>query len=193
MSNLINYVCEYISATILGFESGTYKMIFQNQKDKLSSLRDKYHTFITIFRDLHEIYYTKTFNSIIKRDDDYVTKIFDQFRSVTSHSYQCLLNILANLTVSIHFNVDRKKLDVTTYESYMTTLQNEINDTIDTLDLKQLFVDHQCSGPKDNELVEIPLGKKFIHIKLSTNVNGNEKIINSHADLEQIDNSNKKN
>lgn len=171
MEELISLVSQYIINVIMGFESGMYKTIARTQPERLETLACDDQPFITIFRDAHEKYYTTTFNSIIKKDDTYVVATFNNFAKVCEHSKQCLLNILANLTVSIHFNLDRPELDITSYEKYMASLKSEILKKLSIIQLKKLF-DHVCYGPKDHELVLIPPGGKFIDINLSTSVNG---------------------
>lgn len=171
---IINYTVEVIT----GFESGLYKMLYQNNKDSLNLLCNKHQPFITIFRDLHESYYTSTYNSIVSRDDDYVTKTFDNFKKLSGHSNQCMLNILANLVVSIHFNLDRNKLDCTSYDLYMKSVNGEIHNTISLIDISKFF-DHECTGPADNELQPLAPNAKFIIIDLKTKSNGVEKKINS--------------
>lgn len=175
---LTNFVSEYIEKVIIGFESGLYKMIIHNQKDRLKLLASKHHPFITIFRDLHENYYTTTFNSIVKRDDEFVTKTFDKFYELSGHSKQCILNVLANLIISIHFNLERQNLDTKDYDSYIKSLKKEIIKTTVIVNIPKLF-DHECTGPKDSELKLISSGEKFITIKMVDRRNGANKIINS--------------
>lgn len=185
-TELTDHVNQYIQQVICGFESGIYKMVSHEYPDRLKHLTDNHQPFITIFRDLHENYYTSTFNSIVKRDDDYVVKTFDKFYQLTKHSLQCVLTILANLIVSIHFNLDRKKLNYRDYNSYMKTLKNEISIVSNIVNISKLF-DHKCSGPMgippaNNELKELPKGEKFITIKMSHNTNGIDKEIKSFTD-----------
>ena len=111
---LVIFINKYIVDVISGFESGMYKMVTQTNKDNLKLLASKHHPFITIYRDLHESYYTTTFNSIIKRDDKYVSETFDEFKNLSNHSNQCMLNILANL-------ISNKKI---TYALIFTCRQN---------------------------------------------------------------------
>lgn len=180
---------KYISQIISGFESGLYKMLKQNNNARLNLLSSKHHPFITIFRDLHESYYTSTYNSILARDDEYVVKTFDNFQELSGHSKQCLLNILANLTVSIHFNLNRQNLNYSTYDLYMASLNKEINSIMDAIDMHKLF-DHVCTGPSDNQLKPLEAGSKFINISLKMKSNGVEKEIHSFTENESDDSEN---
>ena len=190
-------VIKYISEIISGFESGLYKMLKQNNELRLKLLSSKHHPFITIFRDLHESYYTSTYNSILARDDAYVVKTFDNFQKLSGHSKQCLLNILANLAVSIHFNLDRQKLNYHTYDLYMASIKKEINSIMAAITIHKLF-DHVCTDVSDDQLKALEPGSKFINISLKIKSNGVEKEIHSFAlnntedsdDSEEAENNN---
>lgn len=179
MSKLVAMISKYISSIIIGFESGMYKMVEQNNKERMKLLADKNHPFITLFRDLHEKYYTATFNSIINRGDKNVVEMFDNLKKLTNHSNRCILNILANLSVSVHFNIDRKKLIFITYDEYISSVGNEVSIVLSAINLPKLF-DHICV---EDELLEpIAEGGKFIEINLSFKSNNTIKPINSFTD-----------
>lgn len=184
----IEYIKTYIHQVICGFESGIYKMITQTNPDKLKYLANNHQPFIPLFRDLHETYYTSTFNSIVRRDDKYVIDTFDKFQNLSKHSKQCLLNILANLIVSVHFNLNRIDLQIENYNIYMKTLQAEITNVISVIDLVKLF-DHKCEGLSDTDLKVLSDGEKFITIKMTLKSNGVNKEINSFVIDESIDNT----
>ena len=183
---LLNHVYQYINQIILAFEAGIYKMIQHNQKDKLITLTSKYSPFLIIFRDLHEIYYTNTFNSMVKSNNENVSKTFSQFNKETNHTNHCLLTILANVCAYVHLNLNRNKLLHENIELYQKSVQSEIDNMLDTIDLKTLFASHQCLGPKNDELVEIPAEKYFINIELSVMVDNKKKIINCIEDLANL-------
>lgn len=174
-------VHDYVLEVINGFESGLYKMVRQTQPLRLELLASPHHPFITIARDFYETYFTKTFNSIIKGDDLYVTKKFDEFQNLTAgHSKQCMLNILSNMIISIHFNIFREKLDYTSYERYMESLRNEIVKTWDVIDVVKLF-NHSCQGVSNDKMLPIPDGEKFIVIKMTQKSNDVKKKIHSFS------------
>lgn len=177
---LVKYVYEYVSSVIIGFESSFYKMLWQNNHDKIKLITSKHHPFITIFRDMHEKYYTKTFNAIINRNDKYVVTTFDNFNKLCKHSISCMLTILANLSISVHFNLDREKLDASNHNSYCKSLSREISNTISTINIAKLF-EHNCLQTND-VLKPLADGEKFITISLSTMSNGVKKSVNSFSD-----------
>ena len=105
MSNeLVQFIKKYVADVICSFESGMYKMVQHNYGDKLKLLADEHQPFITIFRDLHEKYYTRIYNSIITGEDKYITETFDKFKKLSNHPTKCILNLLGNYIVSVHFN-----------------------------------------------------------------------------------------
>lgn len=173
---LVTAISTYISEVICGFESGMYKMVLQENKDRIKLLSNKHHPFITIFRDLHEEYYTRTCNSIVKRDNNNIVNTFDKFKKLSNHSDKCVLNILANLAVSIHFNLDRKTFTYQTHDQYMSSVKKEVSATTSIINISKLF-DHVCLT--NNELELIPDGKKFIEISMAFKSNGVAKSINS--------------
>ena len=183
---LIKHINAYIHQIISGFESGIYKMILSTDPEKRIHLNSNHQPFIPIFRDLHEVYYTSTYNSIVKRDDKFVVDTFDKLQTLSKHSKKCLLNILANLIVSIHFNLDRKKLQCKNYDMYMKSLHKAIDDVITVVNMPKLF-DHECKSINDSELKLLSEGEKFITIKMTHKSNGIEKEIKSFTYNENPD------
>lgn len=175
-TKMIHYVKQYIHEVITGFESGLYKMI-SCHPENLKYLSDKNQPFITLLKGIHEKYYTTTFNSFISRDDEYVNHVFDRLQSESDHSKQCLLNILSNLIVTIHFSIRRESLDHSTYDAYIKSVYDAIEDTIMMFDIKKLF-DHECHGLKDHQLTSIPEGQNFITIQLTVEKKHDEPLKN---------------
>lgn len=168
MTNKINgRIISYVTQTIIGFESGLYKMIEKmNIDSNLSYLLDNHQPFIVIFRDLHENHFTRTFRSIF--DDKSVEPIvyfFNELEKISKHNKICLLNIIANLTVSVHFNLDRKKLNINNCTNFIKSLIAEINRIILAVDISKLF-DHECTQPTDIEIINFKKREKFIDIEL---------------------------
>lgn len=175
---LISWVNNYIRDLICTFESGIYKMVLQINKDNIRYMSSKHQPFITIFRDLYEKYFTSTYNSLIKRDDEYVIKTFDKLQLLSKHSPRCILNILANLVISIHFNLDRKKLNYYEHDLYIQSLKEEISKLSSFVNINELF-DHVCNNLDNSNSEIIPEGEKFITIKITYKSNGVEKEMES--------------
>jgi len=158
--NIVDLVRSYIRNTITGFESAFYKVEYTKGVD----LRNP--QCIWYFLEGHQYYYTKTWNSIVRRDDEYVVKTFDQMQAVSGHSKQCLLNVVAHVCIDVHRKFNRTELNITSLESYLSSVGHQINNILDKIDLKRLF-DHECFGPPDSELQVLEPGENFIEMKFS--------------------------
>lgn len=182
IENIISYVVQIIT----GFESGLYKMIEKmGNESNLDYLSDNHQPFITIFRDLHENHFTRTCKLIVDNSDESIVNFFNEQEKISKHNKYCLLNILANLTVSIHFNLNRKKLDTKSYTTFMESLVTEIKNTIPATKLFNLL-DHECTEPSNAEILNLNKREKFINIDLSYLSNGTKKPIKSF-DIKSFD------
>ena len=110
-TELVKEISSFVENQIVSFEIGLYQKLVETQPARLKLLADKHLPFITIFRDLHEMYYTNTCNSLVKSSDQFITTTFERLGKLSGHSSRCLLTILANLAVSVHFTIDRKQLN----------------------------------------------------------------------------------
>jgi len=185
---------DYIKDVIVGFESGFYQLLTKVNSDRISLLTSKHQPFITIFRDTHEKYFTKVYQKMVAKQDEKLIQTFDQFQKITNHSVHCLLNILANLTVSVHFNLDRKKLQCNNYDNYVASLETEIDETISVglpAILKIFNHEPPCQGPCDSELQFLPDKESFIKIKMTMQSNGVDKEIHSFTVADEEDNGQK--
>jgi hypothetical protein len=173
MTELASSIKSFVENLIISFESGMYKMVLESNPERIRLFSDKYQPFIAIYRDIHEIYYTNACNSIIKRDDHFIVEQFNKFCVLSKyHNSRCILNIIANLAVTVHFNLNRKKLDHTTLDKLVHSLKLEIADTIRPVDIDKLF-EHNCVS-KPLEMLEN--GDKFIEITISNKPITNDKI-----------------
>lgn len=170
-------IAEYVCSIIVGFESGLYKMLENMNKKELCKLACKYEPFITIFRDLHEKYYTKNFNLIITNSNDAKQNFFLSIQSESKHSIRCIINIVANLAVSVHFNMDRTKLEFQSCDKYVNCVYQESYRLVSVINIPKLF-DHICTID-DHIQKPIADGEKFIAIDLVCLSNGVPKEINS--------------
>ncbi len=149
---LIKHIGKYIKSTILGHESGIYKAAsgMRPMPQKLFNLKEikddakmKSHiTFITIQ------YFNKTWESLIKRNDDYVNKIWNNLQSVMNHGAVCLMTIIGRLCVEINCSLDRSKFDTSSYNKYIQIVEN----MLDTIFIKEYYnillnmISHRCEG-----------------------------------------------
>ena len=176
----------YIHTVIDGIESSIFKLITSEQPDKIKLLKSKHQPFIELFSELHTEYFTTTHNSIINNDNAYITLTFNNLCDKTTeyggpsgktteyggpsgkskHSKKCILTIVANLIVSVHFNMDRTKLDYVSLGTYIKSVRSEITEILSEIDIEKLF-DHKCDlNPK---MILLGPGEKFIDINISQN------------------------
>lgn len=163
-SEFILDLCTYIHTVIVGVESSLFKLITSTQSDKIKLLKSKHQPFIDFFSDLHMEYFTTTHNSIINNDNEYITLTFNNLCEKSKHSKKCILTIVANLIVSVHFNMDRTKLDYVSLGTYVKSIREEITEILSEIDIEKLF-DHKCILSQKMTLLEP--GEKFIEININ--------------------------
>jgi hypothetical protein len=154
-------IARFIYSTIYGHESGFYK-IAADANNELISI-DKLHNKITMYEMIRfatESYFNNVYERLVDKSDEYINNTFDKIIQITNHSPTCLINIIAKSCMDIHTTIlikliDRKILDTTSYETYMTCIKNILdyclNDNFITNLEKSL--DHKCSGSKIVELL----------------------------------------
>lgn len=155
---------------IQGFEIGLYQTVQNSTSDRIKCLSKRENPFIGIIKSLHEIYYNTTYNSFLAQlEDSSMTPsvITDIYLHLETHHIRCILTVLANLVVSVHYNLTRENLDTTTMASFTKTLREEIISTISFVDLEKLF-DHPCDISKDNELRYLSEGENIITIQITS-------------------------
>ena len=178
---LVKHIREYVHFIIKGFEAGLYRIIKDSHPTRIKLMKSNHEPFITFFRDAHEKYYTAKVNSLVTGDDKFVTETFDNFAKICNHTQRCLLTIIANIAISVHFNLDRQKLDTTNYEIYCGSVSKEVYKVMSVINIAKLF-EHTCQDPKLDKLELIPDGKRFITIDMLTSSNGAIKQLNSFGD-----------
>ena len=151
----------YIHTVIAGAESSIYKMITETKPEKIKLLASKQQVFIDIFIDLHTTYFTQTNNSVVLSDNSYIIDTFNNFHKQISHSKKCILTIVANLVISIHFNLPREKFDYTNIDTYIKSVQMQIDIFLSDFDIAKLF-DHECD--LNQKMYLLKSGEKFIDI-----------------------------
>jgi hypothetical protein len=169
----------HIYGTINGVEKGMYISVLKEQPDRIKLMSSNYHPFITLFKDLHELFFTKSYNDFFDKPTAPINESFDKLSFESKHSKHCLLSIIANLTVSVHFNLDRTKFDCTNLDSYVKTLNLEIDRIISMVNFDKLF-EHECNMEDNITMKKLAENAKFITIDISTKKpnNVNEKLKN---------------
>ena len=146
-NKLVRKLIEFCTETIKGHESGFYKTVTNTSmlpltRDDLKT--DKMYNIIT----LSAINYLNIcYKSLILKNDPYVINKFKEMTDIFTHSEVCLLNIICMLLMKVHTGLDRKNLDIASYEKYMKSLTVEI-DLLTSPQYNMLLqnVNHVCTG-----------------------------------------------
>ena len=167
LTPLTKYVVDYGIDIITGFEMGMYSILIEGN---VSVLTSNNQPLIKLFAELHEKYYTATFNLLLennKQRSRVVVELFENLHKQTNHSIFCILKILANLFVSVHFNIDRNKLIFATKENYGASLKTVLMETFGYISIDKLFAfDHDCNTETNHPTTSLKPGEKFITITI---------------------------
>ncbi len=161
---LADKIIEYVKTTIRGNESGTYKVASgiikipgRNSPVDLDMIinTEKMQGFITttIAR-----YFNTTWESLVVKDDPqhpkfdkYVNDVWDDLLSVLGHGPVCLMSVIGRLCIEVNRNLDRSQLDISSYESYMKSLdellEKVFRESFHKMTTTRL-ISHVCNGEK---------------------------------------------
>lgn len=153
----------FIHDVISGAELSIYKIIKKDYPNKVKLLASAHHPFIEILSNLHQSYFTKLNNLIIADDID----IFDNLHNKIPHSNKCILTIVANLIVTIHFNIPRESLDYSDEDTYTKSICAGINNILSDIEIETLF-NHKCDPNQKMNL--LGPGEKFIDIHINKKI-----------------------
>ena len=136
--------------TICGHESGLFKLASANQiplqLKTLTTTTDRGKILLKNFIMMATTsYLNKCYRSLILKDDPHVTEKFHGMSQPLGHSEICLLNILAQLIITIHSTVNRKDFDVSSYENYMKVFNERITANV-SISLIHKLISHECTG-----------------------------------------------
>ncbi len=136
MEELSNLIKEYCSKTILGAESGFFKTLGPFAKEPQATF---------ILTEYIGKYHNMAYKSLILDTDKYFVENYSKMNEISGHSYICLLNITLNICAILEQGVDRTKLDVSNYEKFIGSVENQINSMLGKMNLAK-FLSHKCSG-----------------------------------------------
>lgn len=148
---LTDLIIEYIKKTIIGQESGFYKIaakIIEHPAGKFLETKNLTNIYVVpILLKALESYFNNTYKSLVKRDDKYVIEIFDKMQSLMNHSAICLLNIIATFTANIYIEINRNNLNIESYNEYIKSFENEFTKICDKNKLSFIkCLSHNCNG-----------------------------------------------
>lgn len=84
---------------------------------------------------------------ILKDNDDIMEKLnkIKKSKSENEHTYMCILHLTFNLINLFYEKINRKNLDISSLDDYMTSFQNEFNRVyILNIDLIKTILNHTC-------------------------------------------------
>lgn len=142
---------DFIRKTLLGQESAIYKLSsnenFNIFSEGMNVLKNKLNDdqIKIIFYSFIENYLNQCYRSLILKDDQYVCSSFGSMKKCCNHSEVCLLNIIAFYLSEVMQKMDRKLLDISSYDSYMSSADQIISKMLKELNL-ETKLNHICTG-----------------------------------------------
>jgi hypothetical protein len=137
-SKLAQLMVDFTESTILGVESGMYKTIKHLLKE--NNIKQIQYGFCVE-------YYNSAYRSLILNNDTYFVEKFTEMHQELSHSYICLLNIIFTISLRLIDSIDRNKLDDSTYDKYIKSVQKEIKKAeFFKVEYFEPLLSHTCSG-----------------------------------------------
>lgn len=159
---LKQFVFSNTQQIISGLEKEMYTRI--SQESCTDILRAKHNPLVEIYKDLHEVYFTNLYNQLTKKGDPYNS--FEAISKSTSHSIYCLLNVLSQITPFVHFNFNRKNLQIVTLETYNESVNKEIRRILLETNLINL-TNHKCIMSDITQRQPLTGDSKFLNINIS--------------------------
>ncbi len=143
INKLSAYIKNYCIFTIKGFESGLFKLKYATDSRIPYELTNQLVS-NNIFKCVTD-YHNSTYSALILDSDINYTKFYYEMNQIIGHSYICLLNITLMVSDYMLKTIDRTKLDTSSYEKYMGSIQVQYIDVLNQLDLENTL-SHNCTG-----------------------------------------------
>lgn len=144
--NIVGVINEFVFNTIMGHESGFYKMTMMGKMLTKEDLKkdEKMHGMIAF---AIVSYLNDAYRSLILKNDPYFLEHFNNMAKHKNHSMICLLNIVFVVLQTIHMNFDRSKLDITSLESYKASVMSQLIQRKTEITPKLIdMMSHECKG-----------------------------------------------
>lgn len=94
-------------------------------------------------------YINVCYKALILKDDQYVVNKFKEMTDLKNHSEICLLNIIMQIVVMVHLNLDRTLIDISSPEALESSTRIEIIRVIDPMrEIIRNVIVHECHGEK---------------------------------------------
>lgn len=136
LSTLISNFC---LNTIEDHESRVYEVF--SEQNKLVILNNE--QFAEFIKDATNHYLNAVYAALIRKDNQYVVESFEQM--CNDHSPICILNIILLVIKSVHLNLNRYRLNISSHDSYIKSLFDQINPKKEfVIKLITSSLSHQC-------------------------------------------------
>lgn len=141
---LAKLLCDFCFETMQGHESGFYKL-HQIKKLPIADLLGD--EMIILIKNVTLYYLNDAYKSLILKSDPFILDKFDAMCKINNHSEICLLNIIALTIINIHVNLNRSKLDITSYDTYMNGIRDQLDSEFTSiLNTLTNSISHTCTG-----------------------------------------------
>jgi len=142
---LAEEMISFMYNTIGGHESAFYKVLLTGKHFTKDTIKDR--DFMKNYIIMATInYLNSAYKSLILKNDSYISQCFQRM-SVLNHSMICLLNILNCNILVIHGELDRSKLDTSSYDKYMASVSSQLREKCNNMkEILTNSLNHDCSG-----------------------------------------------
>ena len=142
---------EFLKDTIIGHESGFYKMTSGNTAPLKRIIPGMTMQFFNTFYD-----------GLANKTYVYGGERMLAMQACRNHSPVCLINLLMFQCVNTHLSLDRSKFDESSYALFMASVEKEFNAKAPSVEELTPLFDHECGG--DMEATPLPPGTQMFHM-----------------------------
>jgi hypothetical protein len=150
-------ITQFIRSTLVGNERALHRT-----RDSRPGMSIEQNNIVALH--LLCYYFTQVFNSVVRRDDEYVNQQFDEFHSSSGHSYQCLVLVIGKFSVMRSKEISRQKINEQSLEEYSADVEKQL-ETIVNVDHVYRLLCHTCSGITLSEMKPVPDGELLFRLE----------------------------
>lgn len=142
----------FIKNTIIGHESGLYKIFGNNP------------IVPTMIHNITINYFNRAYDGLATKSDHYIIEKIKNMQDCLNHSPVCLINLLAIQCLKIHTSFDRSQLDANTYDKYMASVRKEFEAKAPPTEEMATLFKHNCTGNKEAQI--LPEGQELLKLSI---------------------------
>jgi hypothetical protein len=123
-NEFVSFMVDYAKEIIIGQENGLYHIADMGKQ--MHILKDKFQMGPIVLSTTTS-YFNDVYKSLIKKDDEDFLEKFAKIKKLDStHSDICILNIMFHVTLASHLEVNREKIDMSSYEKFMYSIAEQL-------------------------------------------------------------------